>query len=613
VTLRSHAHRSTHRSALAGQAAALSLATALAAACHKDIQVTSRVVTAWVPAACPVDANGYGSYLALGDYDGNQQPPFHHPIAVGTNLTEIDNQARELVITATENGPTWQGLAAVPPSGDVNVLVLPNLSPCSLSGTVGPRAGSTLAPIGANRVMIVGGNASPVPPTFVADLTTGAVTKAQPDLTPPRLGATVTPFGDGALVAGGISDSSNLPLADAQFYSPSLGGFDRTRTIALSEPRANHAAAVLADGRTVLVGGSADAGGKTLLKALDVIDPTTMSAQEEGFATLVTPRLDPTVVRLASGEILVAGGKDTTGAPVTTMEWISYEAGTNETPSPLEQPWVDRPFTMTALEGGGALVVESRMHTTWIIGAVGDIKQATGATLGPLPNPVLFGGAGGAPVLWTGTDPTTPGRFLRWLPWMAIWGEFVTVDGATPSIQGTIVSPDPVLGIWFQAQPPQLVALRFDTRNAYSELMPGGEVDLANDTSPDELPSTISVSFSMDTGIAVTGEATAYVTDRTYEDVTVHVTSSTKPGASVVLHSANPNPVILPDPGRVPGSTLDVKRTGATLSYSVDGGPYTTSQTAIAVGTRVSVGVRGFFDTSPTFVTGIRITRPGTP
>ncbi len=84
----------------------------------------------------------------------------------------------------------------------------------------------------------------------------------------------------------------------------------------------------------MLVGGSADAGGRTLLKALDVIDPTTMSAEEEGFATLTTPRLDPVVLRLASGEILVAGGKDTNGAPVMTMEWISYEAGTNETPTP---------------------------------------------------------------------------------------------------------------------------------------------------------------------------------------------------------------------------------------------------------------------------------------
>jgi energy-coupling factor transporter ATP-binding protein EcfA2 len=617
VTLRSNGHRSTHSSALAGRAsalagqvAALALALALAVACHKDTVVTSRVVTAWAPTACPVDANGFGTYLALGDYDGSQQPPVHHPIAAGTNLTEIDTQARELVINASENGANWEGLAPVPSSGDVNVLVLPYLSPCALSGGVGKRTGSTLAPIGTGRVMIVGGNASPVPPTYVADLTTGAVTEAKPDLTPPRLGATVTPFGDGALVAGGISDSgSGVVMDNAEVYLPSLGGFHGT--IALSEQRTNHAAVALADGRTLLLGGSHDAGGSTLLQTLDVIDPTTSSAQEEGFATLVTPRLDPVVVRLSTGEILVAGGKDAVGAPVTSMEWVSFEAGTNELQKP--QPWGGAPFTMTALQGGGALVVVASAQSSWIVGEAGDIKQAP-ATLGMLSNPVLFGGAGGAPVLWTGD------HFLRWQPWTATWGEFVTIDGAPPSIQGTIVSPDPGLGIWFDANQRQLVALRFDTHNAYSELGTGGSVDLGNDTSPGELWSPTLVSFSPDTGITVTSAANAFVDDRTYEDVAVHVTSESALGACVVLRTTSGQDVILPDPtsadggkGPSPGKVLDVQRSGATVSFSVDGRPYQTSATAIAVGTRVAVGVRGFSETSPAVVTGMRITRPGTP
>jgi hypothetical protein len=610
VTLRSHGHRSTHSSALAGQAAALALATALAAACHKDTVVTSRLVTAWVPAACPVDASGFATYLALGDYDGNQQPPVHQPIAVGTNLTEIDGQARELVVSAGKNGGsagensgTWNGLAAVPATGDVNVLVLPNLSPCSLSGAVGPRTGSTLAPIGANRVMIVGGNASPVPPTYIADLTTGAVTEAKPDLTPPRLGATVTPFGDGALVAGGVS-ASGFIQSNAEVYSPTLGGFDEARTIALSEPRAHHAAAVLADGRTILIGGSGDSGGSKLLPTLDVIDPTTSTAQEEGFATLMFPRLDPIVVRLSTGEILVAGGTNATGAPETMVEWISPEAGTNRLQK--LQDWGGAPFTMTALEGGGALVVENSAQSSWIIGAAGDIQQ-TQAMLGMLSNPVLFGGAGGAPVLWTGD------HFLRWQPWSATWGEFVTLDGATPSVQGTIVSPDPGLGIWFDANQKQLVALRFDTHNTYSELGPGGSVDLGNDMSPDELPSQTVVDLSTEGNITVTSEANAFVTDRTYADVTVHVTSSKSPGACVVLRTTSGQLMTLPDPKYTPGQTLDVQRSGANLSFSIDGHPYVQSGTVIAVGARVAVGVRGFSETSPAVVTSMRITRPGTP
>ncbi len=161
----------------------------------------------------------------------------------GRTFSEIDTQARELrVIVATENKKA-RGRASPHSSVERRRERARPPEPVALLplGYRGRANGvRTLAPIGANRVMIVGGNASPkVPPTFVADLTTGAVTQAKPDLTPPRLGATVTAFGDGALVAGGVSDSSSLPVADAQFYSPALGGFDRTRTIALSEPRAN--------------------------------------------------------------------------------------------------------------------------------------------------------------------------------------------------------------------------------------------------------------------------------------------------------------------------------------------------------------------------------------
>jgi hypothetical protein len=261
---------------------------------------------------------------------------------------------------------------------------------------------------------------------------------------------------------------------------------------------------------------------------------------------------------------------------------------------------------MTALQGGGALVVVPSAQSSWIVGEAGDIKQAPG-TLGMLSNPVLFGGAGGAPVLWTGD------HFLRWQPWTATWGEFVTIDGATPSIQGTIVSPDPGLGVWFDANE-HLVALRFDTHNAYSELGTGGSVDLGNDTSPGELGSPTLVSFSPDTGITVTSAANAFVTDRTYEDVTVHVTSEeSAPGACVVLRTTSGQDVVLPDAKVTPGKVLDVQRSGATVSFSIDGKPYQTSATAIAVGTRVTVGVRGSSETSPTVVTGMRITRPGTP
>lgn len=101
------------------------------------------------------------------------------------------------------------------------------------------------------------------------------------------------------------------------------------------------------------------------------------------------------------------------------------------------------------------------------------------------------------------------------------------------------------------------------------------------------------MSFDPDKGISVTSVGQAFVTDRTYADVTVHVTSASTPGACVVLRGTGGEPVILPDDGSTPQTTLDVQRIGENVSFSINGGPFKQSNSVIVAGTRVSVGVRG--------------------
>ena len=79
--------------------------------------------------------------------------------------------------------------------------------------------------------------------------------------------------------------------------------------------------------------------------------------------------------------------------------------------------------------------------------------------------------------------------------------------------------------------------MRFDTHNAYSELLRE-----ARSTSRASRPSRRPTSYprascpsTPDKGISVTSVGQAFVTDRTYADVTVHVTSASTPGACVVL------------------------------------------------------------------------------
>ena len=80
--------------------------------------------------------------------------------------------------------------------------------------------------IAGERALIVGGSSGPgAPGTVVLRLDTGEARRA-PGGSPAsvRTGSTVTAFGAGALVAGGVSASGVLGEADV--YDPALGGFD---------------------------------------------------------------------------------------------------------------------------------------------------------------------------------------------------------------------------------------------------------------------------------------------------------------------------------------------------------------------------------------------------
>jgi hypothetical protein len=591
--------------------------------CSRAARVTTRTVTAYVPQACAADGSAYAEYLAYGDFDPAAPPATGYFLsAVGQTLPDIDGQARAVVMTASEvtSGVdrAWEGVAAVPSSGDVDVLLLPTLASCPLTATVGPRVHSVLAPVGSGRVLVVGGTANPTPFTFLARLDTGAIDAVTPDLLTPRTDASVTAFGPGALVAGGTSSDGRV-LDTAEAYSTSAGaagGFDQQNPLQLSEPRTRHGAVVLVSGATLLVGGKGGSDGTTVLGTMETIDPVTHVVQEEGLPTLNVPRYGATVLRLASGEILVAGGFDASDDPVQTLEWLNPDATSDadkQTP-PLAQGSA-RAFI--ALEGGGALAVLTPPAPTpgfqnvWVIDATGALEVATPIP-GALASPVLFGGAQGAPVLWTGD------RWLQWQPYAGMFGELDVLDDVPAAISDATCAPDPGLALWLDEASAQLNLLRFDTRNIYSALPGPLLVTGPAETAPDRLDA---VSWDVDQGLVLTAGtpgAAAFVTDRTYADVAIDVDAPTGEPAMVALRDDLGNELDVGGPScpgaLVPGdpSTVHVQRTGGTVTWSLADGASGTCAGALGSTARVSVGLRA----SPGargVMKNLKVTRLGTP
>jgi hypothetical protein len=214
--------------------------------------------------------------------------------------------------------------------------------------------------------------------SFVFDVNTGDAARVDDSFRQARAFATVTPFGSGLLLAGGENPLDPVPVPErearqsAAVFDPNTRSFDRD-LIALELARTRHAAVVLESGETLLVGGGRPiVEDQTVITGtvakLEVVSPETRSSSIDQVDTLSHGRLEPVAIRLDTGNVLVGGGYDSSGSPVSEVEWLSPDASTHVSPGAepcgvmpdppcalLEQPRHHRDFV--ALPGGGALTV----------------------------------------------------------------------------------------------------------------------------------------------------------------------------------------------------------------------------------------------------------------
>jgi hypothetical protein len=588
---------------------------ALVSACSRDPRIEERSIVVYSPRSCPIaESAAYSVIYAGGDFEPRPEAPPTAELFLrehGKTMDGLPPKTRSLVIDISEPGRSvaWVGKRIIPDSGPINVLAWPRTETCRLSRDVERRTEMAFG-VFDHHFLVVGGKSADggqVPHTFVGDLTTGIIERLDIGLGTRRSRPSITRFalpedGDGpapALVAGGHNPDSETVLDTAELYMPptngaTIGEFEGTR-ITLNEPRTEHGAVVLATGETLLVGGVGPGGP---LGTMEIVDPKTRRSRNGGVRTLAVARARPTVLRLASGEILVAGGVDARGRPVPTLEWFSPDAT-----QPVKQkvdlvPGRERAFV--ALDGGGALAViipegsAPDFKTVWVISAEGTVEPGLPIDPTTLETVRLFAGEDGSPVLWTGR------RWMRWQPW---FGAFQPIGGA-PSIgpgSEAIANGDRGLALWLEDRGGagmNVTGYSFGWRTPYDAVPKPLLINGPDELVPDRLagfPGS-SIRFELERGLVMGPGASAFLADVTFADFTLDV-DVTASAPSIVLRD---------EAGReleVGGAAcafaqaamkhLQVIRTGARVRVALDGGETRDCPAELARGRRVSIGLRG--------------------
>jgi RTX calcium-binding nonapeptide repeat (4 copies)/Kelch motif len=229
---------------------------------------------------------------------------------------------RVLIAGGTTAFPSFASLA----SAEIFDPATNTFSSAGIGSMSVPRTGAVAAPLPDGRVLIAGGfhEGGPFGGTYLSsaevfDPATNTFSSAGiGSMTRTRRGAVAAPLPDGrVLVAGGNFDEFTrmyaCPISSAEVFDPATNTFSSTGIESMLFGRVGAAAAPLADGRVLVVGGiftdlhcGVIGDYEATAKIAEAFDPATNSFSSVGSASV--RRQGAAAAPLPDGRVLVAGG-----------------------------------------------------------------------------------------------------------------------------------------------------------------------------------------------------------------------------------------------------------------------------------------------------------------
>jgi hypothetical protein len=569
----------------------------IGASCTEPPPIERHVVAYAVP-GCRVQGNETLLLTALGDFGA----PRAASQVTANDLSKEVGLPADLVGVEAEVLPSgWSGIGYANPPDDVRFTLWSTSDACDATGGVIPasQGGQAITAFGNGKGLLLAGLEPTGDPNDAAyalalDATTGETSKAleRYGLGPTRRAfATATPFGAGALVAGGLDPSNGAPHGTGLAFLE-----DHFVEINLGPARAHHGAAVLASGETLLVGGVGETG--VVLSSMVAVDPTTQTARFLNVGTLARARKDPVVLRLATDEILVAGGTDELDAPIATLEWFASDGSACIAPRgcvhPPQELVARAGRAFVALAGGGVLAAggfdgsrQPARDVWWITEDTGpealellSVSQRGDGELRLVP------ASDGAPFLYNGSF------WLRFDPWLTRFTALTSSPGDGPdNDMPAPVAVDPGLFMWIARDQisgkSKVRGFRHGVRGPFARddgfLLLGDALH----TAPDRPPGPGGAVEFLPDGLHITHEARVVVTDTTYADVEI---SAATPASALPEVELGPLTIGVDCPWpRASGKAFTIARAGGNVSVEVDGQPTTCSGPP----GRVSIALRG--------------------